>query len=78
MWPLMFSLSDRHADRYIFPAYFLVGIAGAAIGLQRSARVRRLAAAVERLRPFEQAAAWLLLTLLALAARFINLPRVQL
>lgn len=78
MWPLMFSLSDRHADRYIFPAYFLVGMAGAVIGLERSAIVRRVAAAADRLRPFEQAGVWLLLTLLALAARYLNAPRVQL
>jgi hypothetical protein len=78
MWPLMFSLSDRHADRYIFPAYFLVGIAGVACGFQRSAAIRRLARAVDRLRPFEHAAIWLLLTLLALAARWVNAPRVQL
>ncbi len=78
MWPIMFSLSDRHADRYIFPAYFLVGIAGAAIGLERSATVRRVATAVDRLRPVEQAVVWLLLTILALAARYIDVPRIQL
>lgn len=78
MWPFMFSLSDRHADRYIFPAYFLVGMAGAAIGLERSTVLRRVSTAADRLRPFEQAGAWLLLTLLALAARYLNAPRVQL
>jgi 4-amino-4-deoxy-L-arabinose transferase-like glycosyltransferase len=78
LWPLMFSLSDRHADRYIFPAYCLLGAAGAIVGIRRSVRLERAIGVVERLVPFEQVTIWALLTLLTLATWLINLPRVQL
>ncbi|MSO55355.1 MAG: hypothetical protein EXQ55_00270 [Acidobacteria bacterium] len=78
LWPLMFSLSDRHTDRYIFPAYFLLGAAGAIVGLRRSVRLKRAIGVVERLVPFEQVSVWALLTLLTLVAWLINPRRVQL
>jgi 4-amino-4-deoxy-L-arabinose transferase-like glycosyltransferase len=43
LWVGAFSLSDRRADRYIFPVYFAVGAAGAVMGLRSSARLFVLA-----------------------------------
>ena len=78
LWPLVFSLSDRRADRYIFPAYVLVGAAGAIVALRRYPAVQRMVARVERAFPYEQAAIWLALTLLALASALAGMPRVKL
>lgn len=78
VWPFMFSFSDRRADRYIFPAYYLVGAAGAVIGIRRFVHVRRATALVERACPFEQVVVWVALVLLSLAAALVNLPRIRL
>ena len=78
VWPLMFSLSDRHADRYIFPAYYLLGAAGAIVGIKQSPRLRSALGVVDRLFPFEQVTLWALLTLLALVAWLADVPRIQL
>jgi hypothetical protein len=59
-----FSLAHRKADRYIFPAYFLVGAVGA-IGAMR--RFPRLAELVEKWdRPWAPAAIYVGLFLLRL------------
>jgi len=60
-----FSFAHRKADRYIFPAYFLVGAAGAAATIQWSPWLARL---VDRLdRPWVPPAIYLGLVLLTLA-----------
>jgi 4-amino-4-deoxy-L-arabinose transferase-like glycosyltransferase len=74
----LFSLSTRRAERYIFPAYFVVGAAGAVATLRCWAPMRALAAAVERLEPFAPPLLWLSLFGLHLAGGRIGLPRVQL
>jgi 4-amino-4-deoxy-L-arabinose transferase-like glycosyltransferase len=51
-----FSIAHRKADRYIFPAYFLVGAAGAGAGLGRYAWLARLAERFDR--PWVPAAVW--------------------
>jgi len=61
-----FCLSDRRADRYIFPVYFLVGGAGAAVALRTMPLAGRLASRVARLGPLDAVAVWLLTFLLAL------------
>ncbi len=71
-----FSLSDRRADRYIFPAYYAIGAAGAVAALRLSAWLRRL---VERLdRPWVPAAAWCALFAAHLFAGRLGLPTVKL
>jgi 4-amino-4-deoxy-L-arabinose transferase-like glycosyltransferase len=62
------SLSDRRAERYVFPAYFVVGAAGAAVSLRHSERLRRWTATVARLYPYEIVVAWAATFALALPA----------
>jgi hypothetical protein len=52
----LFSLSDRRADRYIFPAYYAVGAAGGVAALRGSARLRRVAERLDR--PWVPAVVW--------------------
>jgi 4-amino-4-deoxy-L-arabinose transferase-like glycosyltransferase len=77
VWPLMLSLPNRHADRYIFPAYFLIGGAGFVVAFRRSTRFQAVVAWVVRAYPYEQVAVWLLLTLLSLLATLGGLPRIR-
>jgi hypothetical protein len=71
-----FSLSDRRADRYIFPAYYAVGAVGAVAALRLAAWLRR---AAERLdRPWLPAAAWAVLFVAHLFAGRLGLPTVKL
>lgn len=73
----LFSLSTRRAERYIFPAYFVVGAAGAVAALRRWPAMRSLAAAGERLEPWTAPLLWLLLFGLHLATGRIGLPSIQ-
>lgn len=77
VWPLMFSLSDRRADRYIFPAYFLIGAAGACLALGRSAALGRTIQWISRAYPYEQVLVWSILTALSLLATLARLPRIR-
>lgn len=72
----LFSLSDRRADRYIFPAYYAVGAAGAAVALRALPRFRRFAARLDR--PWVPAAAWLLLFFIHALAGSLGVPTVKL
>ena len=70
-----FAAADRRADRFIFPAYFCLGAAGAIGAIRWSPRLSRL---VERLdRPWVPAALWIGLFLLRLASG-PHLPRLML
>ncbi len=51
-----FSIAHRKAERYIFPAYFLVGAAGVGAALGRYTWLERLAARFDR--PWVPAAVW--------------------
>lgn len=73
----VFSLSTRRAERYIFPAYVVVGAAGAVAALRRWPPMRSLAAAAERLGPCAAPLLWLLLFGLHLAGGRIGLPHIQ-
>jgi hypothetical protein len=56
---VLFSLSDRKADRFIFPAYYFMAAAGGVTTIRRSSALSRL---VDRLdRPWVPAACWLTL-----------------
>jgi hypothetical protein len=72
----LFALSDRKQERYIFTAYYAVTIAGAALALQTSHRVRELATRVHLDRPFAPVIVWLAAALLKLAVGYY-LPRIK-
>jgi hypothetical protein len=72
----LFSLSDRLADRYIFPAYYAVGCAGAVAAVRMFPRFRRF---VERLdRPWVPAAVWCLTLAVHVVGGRLGLPTVNL
>ena len=61
---VLFSFSDRKADRFIFPAYYFVAAAGGSAAIRWSPA---LSMAVDRLdRPWVPAACWMGLFLLRL------------
>jgi len=72
----LFSLSDRRADRYIFPAYYVVGAAGGVAALRASTRLSRLAAILDR--PWVPAAVWAVTFTAHLFAGRLGLPTVKL
>jgi 4-amino-4-deoxy-L-arabinose transferase-like glycosyltransferase len=71
----LFSLSDRRADRYVFPAYYAVGAAGGIAALRASARLARLAGALDR--PWVPAAVWAATFAAHLFAGRLGLPTVK-
>jgi hypothetical protein len=71
----VFSLSDRRADRYLFPAYYAVGAAGAVAALRAWPRLRRLAGYFDR--PWAPAAVFVLAFLLHLAGGRLGIPTVK-
>jgi hypothetical protein len=71
----LFSLSDRRADRYVFPAYYAVGAAGAVAALRASSRLRRLAGGLDR--PWLPAAVWAAAFGAHLFAGRLGLPTVK-
>ena len=71
----LFSLSARRADRYIFPAYYAVGAAGAVSALRASSRLRRWAERVDR--PWVPAAVWAVAFSAHLFAGRLGLPTVK-
>lgn len=68
-----FSLAHRKADRYIFPAYFLIAAAGAGPALRRFPRLARIATRLDR--PWTPAVAYVVLFLLTLLS-VGHLPRI--
>jgi hypothetical protein len=70
-----FAVADRRADRFIFPAYFLVGAAGAIAAIRWSPRLSRVVDVFDR--PWVPAAFWLGLFLLRFASG-PHLPRLML
>jgi hypothetical protein len=71
----LFSLFDRRADRYIFPAYYAVGAAGGVAALRASPRLRRLAGTLDR--PWVPAAVWGVTFVAHLFAGRLGLPTVK-
>ncbi len=71
----LFSLSDRRADRYIFPVYYAVGAAGAVAALRSLPRLRRFAERLDR--PWVPAVAWFLLFVLHAFAGRVGVPTVK-
>jgi hypothetical protein len=74
----LFSISDRRADRYIFPAYFAVAGAGAVAALRWGRPGAALAGWFARLPAWSPAALWLALVLVHVAAgRLLHLPTIK-
>jgi hypothetical protein len=71
----LFSLSDRRADRYILPAYYAVGAAGALAALRSAPRLRRLVAHLDR--PWVPAAVWGLALLTRMVGGRLGMPTVK-
>jgi hypothetical protein len=71
----LFSLSQRRADRYIFPVYYVVGAAGGVAALRASTRLRGLAGALDR--PWVPAAVWTVTFAAHLFAGRLGLPTVK-
>jgi hypothetical protein len=65
---VLFSLSDRRADRYIFPAYYAVGAAGALAACRLWPRLGEALQAWDRRHPLTAVAVWLIGFALHLAA----------
>ena len=75
----LFSLSDRRADRYIFPVYYAVGAAGTVAALRAWPRFRGVAERLDRWRAVGPAALFLLLFALHVAGgRLLRLPTIKL
>ena len=71
----LFSLSDRRADRYIFPVYYAVGAAGGIVALRLVKPLQRLASRLDR--PWVPAAVWGAAFLAHLLAGRLGLPTVK-
>jgi 4-amino-4-deoxy-L-arabinose transferase-like glycosyltransferase len=72
----VFSLSDRRADRYIFPVYYAVGAAGAVAALRAWPRLRSFTEGALR-RPWLPAALWLALFALHILGGKLGVPTVK-
>lgn len=72
----VFSLSDRRADRYVFPAYYAVGAAGAVTALRASPNLRRFAGRLDQ--AWVPAAVFVLAFLLHLAGGRLGIPTIKL
>ena len=72
-----FSLSDRRADRYIFPVYSAVGAAGLIAALRAWPRLQSFTERVQRGRPWLPAALWLALVVVHILAGRLGVPTVK-
>ena len=61
---VLFSFSDRKADRFIFPAYYFMAAAGGIVAIRSSPALSRVANRLDR--PWIPAACWMALFLLRL------------
>jgi hypothetical protein len=74
----LFSLSDRRADRYIFPVYYAVGACGALVALAAWPRLRAFAERIDRHVPFAPALLFLSMFALHVAGgRILHLPTIK-
>lgn len=73
-----FSVFERRADRYIFPAYYFLATWWAAYGLRLIPWLRRLAwGATRAVYPYDQVIVWFCSVLLALVAASWHLPNIK-
>jgi hypothetical protein len=78
LYVAVLSLSDRRADRYAFPSYYMVGLAGSVAALRSAPALRRVSAAMARLYPFDQVVVWLVTFALALPDLWNTFPKFKL
>jgi len=78
LYLVLFSLSDRKADRYVFPAYYALGAAGIVAAIRGSPSLRRLSGRADRLGHLAPVLVWIGAFALHVAAGGLNLPRIKL
>jgi hypothetical protein len=74
---VLFSLWERRAERYLFPAYYAVGVAGALVALHRFPRLAALAARIDRWGPWPAPLLFLALFAVHLAGGWLHLPTIK-
>ena len=72
-----FGLSDRRADRYLFPVYYAVGAAGAVIALRTWPRLRAWVERFDRWHPWPTVILWVLTFVLHFAGGWLGVPTVK-
>jgi 4-amino-4-deoxy-L-arabinose transferase-like glycosyltransferase len=77
LYVLLFSLSDRHADRYIFPAYYLFAACGMIAAAYQSAWVHRILERWDRHHQVFTPLLWLILFGLNLASGPAGVPHIE-
>lgn len=73
----LFSVSDRRADRYIFPAYYAVGACGAVIALRQWPRLRQAVERIDRWHPYVAVGVWVVTFALHLLAGRLHIPTIK-
>jgi len=75
----LFSVSDRRADRYIFPVYYALGACGAVVALRKWRAFDVFAARLDAWHPLAPVAVFLITFVLhILSGRVLHLPHVKL
>ncbi len=77
LYVVLFSLSDRHADRYIFPAYYLFAACGMISAANQSARLHRFIERWDRHHQVLTPLLWLILFCLNLASGPAGVPHIE-
>ena len=78
LYVVLFSLSDRHADRYIFPAYYLFAACGMILAAGRSAWLHRIIERWDRYHQVLTPLLWLILFSINLASGPAGVPHIEL
>ena len=78
LYLVLFSLFDRRADRYVFPAYYLLAAAGMMVAIHQWDWVRRVAERWDRHHVVLSPLLWIVLFSLNMASGPWGLPRVEL
>ena len=78
LYLVLFSLFDRRADRYVFPAYYLLAAAGMMVAIHQRDWVRRVAERWDRHHVVLSPLLWIVLFSLNMASGPWGLPRVEL
>jgi hypothetical protein len=73
----LLSVSDRTADRYIYPTYFFAGAAGAVVSVRNFPRLRGWVEKVDAAYPYEVVGVFVLTFLLGWFGTIGPLPRVR-
>jgi len=77
LYVALFSLSDRRADRYIFPVYYAVGACGAVVALRRWPRLRQAVERADRLHPYLAVGVWVLTFALHILGGRLHIPTIK-